>query len=65
MGVNIECHATFAGDDRLEINDEIRDWIINLPDGATLDPVLRDFGSQRGPELRLVGLKASWSEVKQ
>lgn len=41
---------------------DVTPWITGLPDGAALDMIVRDFGSQRDPAPRLIGLRASWSE---
>lgn len=39
----------------------VRDWIMAVPDGATLDGIVTDIGGQRDPERVLTGLKASWT----
>lgn len=41
---------------------DVRDWVAGLPEGAVLSAIQSDFGTQRDPEMRLMGLRAAWSE---
>lgn len=40
--------------------EELRDWIRDVPDDATLTPLMGDRGSQRDPDRYLRGMKAVW-----
>ena len=44
--------------------EDVHKWLANVPEGATIHAVIRDLGSQRDPEPTLVGLRATWSEVR-
>lgn len=64
MRINTDCTSearAMEGDECLHVAD-VADWIAALPKGATLEGITRDFGSQRDPDERLVGLRARWSE---
>jgi hypothetical protein len=41
---------------------EVKAWIMQVPNGATVAPIIKDFGTQRDPDERLIGLRAEWSE---
>lgn len=43
---------------------EIKDWYDSLPDDAILSPVMWDYGSQRDPDTRMIGLIAKWTETR-
>ena len=62
MGINVETKAVLeAADPECLTAGEVKTWIAAVPNGATISPVLRDFGSQRDPDVRLAGLRATWS----
>lgn len=66
MGMSVDCHAILEPDPEatLLLAKDARDFLAGLPDGAVIKAVTRDFGSQRDPDVRLVGLRASWSETR-
>lgn len=62
--MNVECKSRLEpGGDFVQAV-EVKAWVADLPDGATIEAVSRDFGTQRDPDVRLVGLRASWSETR-
>jgi hypothetical protein len=68
VNVNVDCSSRFVLDgvppQALTVTPDLRAWLGDLPDGATLSAVIRDVGTQRDPEPRLIGLRATWSETR-
>lgn len=62
--MSIDCVSRLEADGDYLHAKKVRDWVADLPDGAVITQIIRDFGNQRDPELRLVGLRASWSEQR-
>lgn len=65
MTVNVECLAEVQaeeGQPLLAVS--VREWLEPLPLGAAITPILHDTGTQRDPDVRLVGLRATWSESR-
>lgn len=69
-GATVECvskieGAVMSGDREGPVfSQNVREWLTNVPDGATITHIVRDFGNQRDPDVRLIGLRASWSETR-
>lgn len=42
---------------------DVRGWLLSsdIPDGAVITKIVRDFGTQRDPDVRLIGLRAEWA----
>lgn len=64
--MNVDCKSSIEANEgrKVLLAADVREWLSELPDGAVLSTITRDFGNQRDPEVRLVGLRASWSETK-
>ena len=43
---------------------ELSRWLEYVPPGASLKPVMKDFGSQRDPDYKFVGMVAQWVETR-
>lgn len=66
-GINVECNSSMSAEtpgDYITAQ-AVRAWLEGIPNGAHIHAQMRDFGSQRDPEPRLVGLRATWSEVRR
>ena len=64
--MSVDCTSKVEADPdarQLHVAD-VREWLDNLPNGATLHAITRDFGNQRDPEVHLTGLRATWSESR-
>lgn len=66
MGNTAHCTATFRPSpvDPLLATIDLARWLDGLPADAVLSAVQVDKGSQRGPELVLVGIRAVWEEER-
>lgn len=65
MGINITAKSELEAEDPKNLQaHEVREWIRQVPDGATITPITHDFGNQRDPWVVLTGLRATWSEVR-
>lgn len=63
MSLSVDCRSEVRADsEHYLLASEVRSWIMQLPNGATLAPIIKDFGTQRDPDERLIGLRAEWSE---
>lgn len=62
----VHCTATFRPNptDPLLATIELSRWLDSLPADAVLSAVQVDKGSQRDPEIVLVGIRAVWDEVR-
>lgn len=65
MGINVEATSSVAAEpgDYLQA-DAVREWIRYVPDGAHIEAITREMGSQRDPYTSLVGLTAKWSDTR-
>lgn len=65
-GINVECNSSMSAEtpDSYITAEAVRSWLEGIPNGAHIHAQMRDFGSQRDPEPRLTGLRATWSEVR-
>lgn len=63
MSLAVECKSEVVGEagDYL-LAHEVKAWLMQVPNGAALSPIIKDFGTQRDPNETLVGLRAEWSE---
>ena len=62
--MSIDCTAKLEAEGEYLHAIRVREFVDTLPDGAVITAIIKDFGSQRDPEPRLVGLRASWSEQR-
>lgn len=62
--MSIDCTARIEAEGDYLHAIRVREFVASLPDGAVISAVIKDFGNQRDPEPRLVGLRASWSEER-
>jgi hypothetical protein len=62
----LKCSTEFVTGDneQLTADQDLTDFIRNLPADAKLSPVIHDKGNQRDPWPVLVGLRASWEEER-
>lgn len=62
--MDVQARAELRAEDETLFAHEVRAWLEKVPDGASLTPIIKDFGSQRDPDEKLIGLRASWSETR-
>lgn len=64
--INVECSSSVTAEpgDYLQAH-QIRAWLPGIPDGASVEAITREYGSQRDPVTATVGLTAKWSEVRR
>lgn len=63
--INVEMSSEIRTErDGMLLASDVKPWLDRLPDGAVLTQIIEDRGNQRDPWPVLVGLRATWSEVR-
>lgn len=62
----VKCVAEYRRDDaeQLVADRAFSDWVRDLPADAALAPIEIDKGSQRDPWPVLIGIRATWEEIR-
>jgi hypothetical protein len=58
--MDVNCTAEIRTENDLLRSDEVFQWLTKVPAGAAISAILFDYGNH--PDVRLVGLRAEWSE---
>lgn len=63
ISVTLTSQVKAAANEKITAS-QIREWVANIPDTATIEAITQERGHQRDPYSVFVGLRATWTETR-